>query len=47
MTFVPDKKDSAILIKDENIGLFARIKCKFIGPVFRSSNSGTNLEINL
>ena len=47
MTFVPDKKDSAILIKDENIGLFTRIKCKFIGSVFRSSNSDTNLEINL
>ena len=47
MTFVPDKKDSTILIKDENIGLFTRVKCKFIVSVFRSSNAGTNLEINL
>ena len=47
MTFVPDKKDSTIMIKDENIGLFTRVKCKFKDSVFRSSNAGSNLEINL
>ena len=45
MTFVPDKKDSTIMIKDENIGLFTRVTCKFIGPVLGSSNTRANLKI--
>ena len=45
MTFLPDKNDSAILIKEENIGLFTKVTCKFIGSVVRSSNACTNLEI--
>ena len=45
MTFVPHKKDSRIMIKDENIGLFTRVTFKFIGSVFGSSNTCTNLKI--
>ena len=45
MTFVPDKKDSTIMIKDENIGLFTRVTCKFIGSVFGLNNTFPNLKM--